>query len=111
MFLIRDPEHWCKEAYIGDNSSFCMLGALRAVYNRPSVPYGTPLVSVVKAIGELHPKQWGVAVDMALNGTRSTAAVDYGIRSVVSGFNDDPYTTHPDVMRVMQRAREIAAAS
>lgn len=78
--LIDTPEKWGKEAYSPKPGCFCALGAIAAVH-------------------ESDPEQYIFVEDRAL-----CAALGVARTAQVAEFNDDPATTHADIMALFQRA-------
>ncbi len=77
--LLAAPEQWCKGKLRSDDGRRCLLGAMQAVEARQLLE---PII--LQAASEVSRRRcWRVEF-----------------------FNDDPRTTHADVLRVLNRARE-----
>lgn len=109
-FLLSHPDNWVQGVYFGDTlkqgvrgveqaSCMCMLGALDTAASAAlGVPFSHP--SNVK----------DVEFESVLSSARRTtyaALRDLGMRGVgIPDFNDQPCTTHEDVLQVLDAARQ-----
>lgn len=87
--LIDTPEKWCKGAFELDGH-LCALGALRkATTGSARLPNAAPgeFVRYIRA------RMW----------------IESKVSSGVEHFNDDPATTHADVLAMFDRAIEAAS--
>ncbi|HJU15296.1 MAG TPA: hypothetical protein VJ770_02395 [Stellaceae bacterium] len=81
--LLADEDHWCKGALRDGNGRFCLLGALDVAGARHLLE---PVM--LRAVREVSGKRYWR----------------------VESFNDDRRTTHPDILRVLDCAREQVAS-
>jgi hypothetical protein len=77
--LLIDERRWCKRRLRDEYGRYCLVGAMQAVEARQSLE---PII---------------------LRAARQVGGRRYWR---VESFNDRPHTTHADVLRVLQRARE-----
>jgi hypothetical protein len=82
--LLIDERRWCKRRLRDEYGRYCFVGAMQAVEARQSLD---PII---------------------LRAARQVGGRRYWR---VESFNDHPHTKHADVLRVLQRAREIILAS
>jgi hypothetical protein len=82
--LLIDERRWCKRRLRDEYGRYCLVGAMQAVEARQSLE---PII---------------------LRAARQVGGRRYWR---VESFNDNPRTTHADVLRVLQRARESILAS
>lgn len=82
--LLADEEHWCKGALRDGQGRYCLLGALDAA-------------------GARH-----MLAPIFLRAAREVGGRRYWR---IESFNDSRRTTHADILRVLQRARELIAAA
>lgn len=87
--LIDTPEKWCKGKY-GDAKSMCALGACRAAF------YGVPDHGQGREL-----RRGEYAADF---NPLAEALYKANNRGGVDLFNDDPDTTHADIMALFDRA-------
>jgi hypothetical protein len=80
--LLATPGQWCKGIELAQDGRRCLIGAM-----------------------------FDAGAIAALSGTILKAIASHGHRRcAITEFNDDPRTTHADILRVLHRAREIVAA-
>jgi hypothetical protein len=77
--LLMNEQQWCKGRLRDENGRYCMVGAMQAVQARKLLE---PII---------------------LRAVREVAGTRYWR---IESFNDNRHTTHADVLRVLQRARE-----
>ncbi|HEY3909832.1 MAG TPA: hypothetical protein VGM07_08075 [Stellaceae bacterium] len=77
--LLATEQHWCKGRLRDANGRRCMIEAITAVDGRQEL-----MRPIIRAAREVSGKRYWR----------------------IESFNDDPRTTHRDVLRVLQRARE-----
>jgi hypothetical protein len=77
--LLINEHQWCKGRLRDKDGRFCLAGAMQAVGARRLLD---PII--LRAAREVGGKRYGR----------------------IESFNDNPYTTHEDVLRVLQRARQ-----
>jgi hypothetical protein len=81
--LLIDERRWCKRRLRDEYGRYCLVGAMQAVEARRSLE---PII---------------------LRAARQMGGRRYWR---IESFNDHPHTTHADVLRVLQRARESILA-
>jgi hypothetical protein len=81
--LLASEQHWCKGSLCDAGGRHCLVGAIAAVGGRRELM--RPVIRAVRDVSGAH--YWRI-----------------------EAFNDAPGTTHPDVMRVLRRARENVLA-
>ena len=77
--LLINEEQWCKGRLRDKDGRYCLAGAMQAVEARQSL--GSIILRAVREVGGK--RYWRI-----------------------ESFNDNPHTTHADVLRVLRRARE-----
>ncbi|MGH7116598.1 MAG: DUF6197 family protein [Stellaceae bacterium] len=82
--LLATEQHWCKGRLRDADGRRCLIEAITAVDGRQELT--RPIIRAAREVGGKH--YWRI-----------------------ESFNDDPRTTHRDVLRVLQRARESIVAS
>ncbi|MBC2806575.1 hypothetical protein C3Y94_025835 [Rhizobium ruizarguesonis] len=97
--LIRDPEHWAKEAYyataggkiatINTATCFCTAGAVRKVMGTGEDPL--PALRILRSL--------------LPNGTHDNT------EGPILVWNDFPERTHDEVMELFDKAKELARAN
>jgi hypothetical protein len=101
--LIDTPEKWRKDAYSHDPNSCCAMIAANRTQGLTS-PYYPAAHKLVEAI----PEEWMVA-----NEARISSSHRYSTGQVpglyVGEYNDDPATTHADILALYDRAIEAAS--
>lgn len=91
--LIDTPEKWGKGDFTPAPGCFCTFGAIAAINGfRFGVDKYPPTYAEDMAIARCLPEGWAARVD------------------VVPDFNDDPSTTHADIMALFDRAIAAQAA-
>jgi hypothetical protein len=81
--LLATEQHWCKGSLRDAGGRRCLVGAIIAVGGRRELM--RPVIRAAREVSGKH--YWRI-----------------------EAFNDDPSTTHPDVMRVLRRTRENVLA-
>ena len=81
--LLATEQHWCKGRLRDAEGRRCLIEAITAVDGRQELT--RPIIRAARAVGGK--RYWRI-----------------------ESFNDDPRTTHQDVLRVLQRARESIVA-
>ena len=77
--LLSDERRWCKWFLKTPDGRYCILGALRAVQAEKELAE-----PIMLAISQVIGRKWWI----------------------IHTFNDDPRTTHADVLKVLRQARE-----
>jgi hypothetical protein len=92
--ILAMPDKWCK-GNVRDGDAVCVAGAL---YVADGSEPDAPLIVTTLSLAAM--KSWGALV--------RTSRDDSGL--FPAEFNDDPRTTHSDILSLIDRAREKIVA-
>lgn len=85
--ILSDPRHWCKGGYTDGKECYCILGAMSMAAHGNPYAFGVEYQTTLARAAEM------VAQHTPFDPSAYTAAT----------FNDDPITTHQDILNILDK--------